>query len=144
MPDQATRVAALQTGELDLLEIVPFDFISALQRNGHITVASQQGIEQMMAIVSMNHLQPPFNNVLMRRAMQAAVGQEDVMAGMGLPANMYVPRCLSIYMCGSPGTTDAGTAVFQSSALNMPDLCSRRPAITVSLLCSCMPPPQQY
>ncbi len=33
MPDQATRVAALQTGELDLLEIVPFDFIDALQRD---------------------------------------------------------------------------------------------------------------
>ncbi len=65
----------------------------------------------MMAIVSINHLQPPFNNVLMRRALQAAVGQEDVMAGMGLPENMYVPRCLSIYMCDSPGTTDAGTAV---------------------------------
>ncbi len=26
-PDQATRVAALQTGEVDLLEVVPFDFI---------------------------------------------------------------------------------------------------------------------
>jgi peptide/nickel transport system substrate-binding protein len=29
MPDQATRVAALQTGALDLLEVVPFDFIDA-------------------------------------------------------------------------------------------------------------------
>jgi peptide/nickel transport system substrate-binding protein len=33
MPDQATRVAALQTGELDLLEVVPFDFIDVLKKD---------------------------------------------------------------------------------------------------------------
>jgi peptide/nickel transport system substrate-binding protein len=32
MPDQAIRVAALQSGELDLLEVVPFDYIPALAR----------------------------------------------------------------------------------------------------------------
>ena len=115
MPDQATRVAALQTGELDLLEIVPFDFVDTLRKDPNITVTSQHGIEQMMAIVSLNDLQPPFNNLAMRRALQAAIGQEDVMAGMGLPKSMYLPRCLSIYMCNSPGTTDAGTEVYQSA-----------------------------
>ncbi|HEY0184569.1 MAG TPA: ABC transporter substrate-binding protein [Rhodopila sp.] len=115
MPDQATRVAALQTGELDLLEVVPFDFIEALRRDPDITVTSQHGIEQMMTVISINHLQPPFNNVLMRRALQAAVGQEEVMAGMGLPKNMYLPKCLSIYMCNAPGSTDAGTDVYRSA-----------------------------
>ena len=117
MPDQATRVAALQTGELDLLEIVPFDFISTLRKDPGITVTSQRGVEQMMAIVSMNHLQPPFNNALMRRALQAAVGQDEVMAGMGLPSTMYLPNCLSIYMCEAPGTTDAGTQVYRSAGI---------------------------
>lgn len=119
MPDQATRVAALQTGELDLLEIVPFDFIDTLRRDRNIVVTSQRGIEQMMAIVSINHLQPPFNNVMMRRALQAAIGQEDVMAGMGLPGNMYLPRCLSIYMCNSPGSTEAGTDVYRSAGTEL-------------------------
>ncbi len=114
-PDQATRVAALQTGELDLLEIVPFDFLEVLQKDPNITVTSQRGIEQMMAIVSINHLQPPFNNVLMRRALQAAVDQDEVMAGEGLPKSMYLPRCLSIYMCDSPGTSDAGTDVYRNA-----------------------------
>jgi len=109
MPDQGTRVAALRTGELDLLEVVPFDSITLLQRDPNVTVTSQHGIEQMMTVVAMNHLQPPFDNPLMRRALQAAIGQEEVMAGMGLPKNMYLPRCLSIYMCESSGTTDAGT-----------------------------------
>jgi peptide/nickel transport system substrate-binding protein len=117
MPDQATRVAALQTGELDLLEIVPFDFIDQLSHDSNIIITSQHGIDQMMTVVSMNHLQPPFNNVLMRRALQAAVGQEDVMAGMGLPKDMYLPRCLSIYMCNSPGTTDAGSELYRSAGI---------------------------
>jgi peptide/nickel transport system substrate-binding protein len=117
MPDQATRVAALQTGELDLLEVVPFDFIDQLSHDRNVVITSQHGIDQMMTVISMNHLQYPFNNVLMRRALQAAVGQEDVMAGMGLPKSMYLPRCLSIYMCNSPGTTNAGTEVYQSAGI---------------------------
>lgn len=117
MADQATRVAALQKGEMDLLEIVPFDFIDALRRDRNVVVTAQHGIDQMMAIVSMNHLQPPFNNVLMRRALQAAVGQEDVVAGTGLPPDMYVPHCFSIYMCNAPGTSDAGTSVYKSAGI---------------------------
>ena len=114
VPDQATRVAALQTGELDLLEIVPFDFIDTLRQNPDITVASQRGVEQMMSIVNINHAQPPFNNVLVRRALQAAIGQPDVMAALGLPADM-TRSCYSIYRCDSPGTTDAGTEVYHGS-----------------------------
>lgn len=117
MPDQATRVAALQTGELDLLEVVPFDFIDALKKDPNVTVTTQQGIQQMMDVISINHLQPPFNNVLMRRALQAAVGQEDVMAAYGLPKTMYQSRCLSIYMCNAPGTTDAGTEAYKSAGI---------------------------
>ncbi|MEA2737626.1 MAG: peptide/nickel transport system substrate-binding protein [Acetobacteraceae bacterium] len=117
MPDQATRVAALQTGELDLLEVVPFDFIDVLRKDPGVTVMLQQGIQQMMDVIGINHLQPPFNNVLMRRALQAAVGQADVMAAYGLPKSMYQTQCLSIYMCDAPGTTDAGTEVYKSAGI---------------------------
>jgi peptide/nickel transport system substrate-binding protein len=115
MPDQATRVAALQTGELDLLEVVPFDFIDVLRRDPSITIPSQHGVQQMMSIISINHVQPPFNNLLVRQALQAAIGQEDIMASLGLPADMYLRQCESIYMCDSPDTTDAGTDVFRST-----------------------------
>ncbi|WP_428533756.1 ABC transporter substrate-binding protein [Rhodopila sp.] len=117
VPDQATRVAALQTGELDLLEIVPFDFIDTLRKDPAITVASQRGVEQMMSIVNINHAKPPFNNVLMRRALQAAIGQPDVLASLGLPADMTRP-CHSIYMCDAPGTTDAGTEVYRGAGID--------------------------
>ena len=115
VPDQATRVAALQTGELDWLEIVPFDFIDELRRDKSVTVASQHGVEQMMAIVSLNHAQPPFNNLLIRQAAQAAIDQNEVMDAFGLPSDMFLKHCYSIYMCDSPGTTDAGSDVFKSA-----------------------------
>lgn len=117
MPDQATRVAALQTGELDLLEVPPFDFIEALRTDPHVTVTSQQGIQQMMDILAINHRQPPFDNVLVRRALQEAVGQADIMSAYGLPGNMVQAPCLSIYMCNAPGTSDAGTEVFKSAGV---------------------------
>jgi peptide/nickel transport system substrate-binding protein len=109
VPDQATRVAALQTGELDLLEIVPFDFIDTLRKDPNITVARQKGGDQIMAILNINHLQPPFDNVLVRRALRAAITQSDVMAGLGLPDDMYQKQCYSIYMCNASGTSNTGT-----------------------------------
>jgi peptide/nickel transport system substrate-binding protein len=117
MPDQATRVAALRTGEVDMLEVVPFDSIAILRRDPNITITSQHGIEQMLTVLALNHLQPPFNNVLMRRALQAAIAQDEVMAGMGLPEDLYLSRCLSIYMCDSPNTTDAGAEVYRSAGI---------------------------
>jgi peptide/nickel transport system substrate-binding protein len=117
VPDQATRVAALQKGELDYLETVPFDFIDTLRQDPNVTIPSQRGVEQIMSIITLNHLQPPFNNLLARRAAQAAINQEDVMGALGLPPGMFMQRCLSIYMCDSPGTTDAGTEVFRSAGI---------------------------
>jgi len=117
IPDQATRVAALETGEIDFLEIIPFDFIARMRRNRDITIASQSGIEQMLSILNINHAQPPFNDIRLRRALQAAIEQADVMAALGLPEDMYLKKCYSIYMCGAPGTTDAGTEVYRSTGI---------------------------
>jgi len=115
VPDQSMRVAALQTGELELLEVVPFDFIGALRADRNITVATQRGVQQMMQILSINHVNPPFNNIAIRRALQAAVNQEEVVTSLGLPPDMYLKNCLSIYMCDAPGTTEAGTEMYRGA-----------------------------
>jgi peptide/nickel transport system substrate-binding protein len=59
-------------------------------------------------------LQPPFNNPKIRQALQAAISQEEVLASLGLPPDMYLKQCESIYMCDAPGSTDAGTEVYKS------------------------------
>ena len=113
--DQATRAAALQSGELDFLEVLPFDFIAAMRRNRNVTVGAPRGIDQFLAVMNVNHAVPPFNNLAMRKALQAAILQPEVMAAMGLPEDMVVPYCGSIYMCNAPGSTTAGTAALQAA-----------------------------
>ena len=90
IPDQATRVAALQANEVDLLEIVPADFIPVLRRDPNVTIGETHGADQIMAIIVLNHMQPPFNNPKIRQAAQAAINQADVMAALGLPEDMYL------------------------------------------------------
>jgi peptide/nickel transport system substrate-binding protein len=113
--DQATRAAALQSGELDFLEIVPFDFIAPMRRNRNITVGQPRGIDQFLAVLNINHAVPPFNNPKVREALQAAILQPEIMAAMGLPDDMVVPYCGSIYMCNAAGSTTAGTAALQAA-----------------------------
>ncbi|WP_052214699.1 ABC transporter substrate-binding protein [Belnapia sp. F-4-1] len=107
--DQATRAAALESGELDFLEILPFDYIARMRRNRNVVVGQPRGIDQFYAVLNVNHAVPPLNDPAIRRALQAAIVQPEVMAAMGLPDDMVVPWCGSIYMCNAAGTTDAGT-----------------------------------
>ena len=115
--DQATRAAALQSGELDFLEIAPLDFVAPLRRNRDIVVGRPQGVDQFLALLNVNHAAPPFDNPKVRQALQAAVQQPDVMAAMGLPEDLVVPQCGSIYMCGAPGSTDAGTEPLRQAGI---------------------------
>ncbi|MDJ0391554.1 ABC transporter substrate-binding protein [Roseomonas sp. E05] len=117
MPDQATRVAALQANEVDLLEIVPADFIPLLRKDGNVTLGETRGGDQIMGILVMNQAQPPFNNRKVRQALQMAVSQPDVMASLGLPEDMYLQDCRSIYMCNAAHASTAGTEIFRHAGL---------------------------
>ncbi len=117
MPDLATRVAALQTGEVDYLELVPIDYIARLRRERAITMVAPPPIAQVMGGVQVNTLQPPFNNKLARQAAQAAVDQEEILAALGLPSDMATPFCGSIFMCGGPYASEAGTRPWREGGL---------------------------
>jgi peptide/nickel transport system substrate-binding protein len=114
VPDQAMRVAALQGNELDMLEVVVFDFIDSLRHDPNIVIPEQRGVQQMMQILSINHLTPPFNNIAIRRALQMAIVQSDVVESLGLPPDMFLKQCESIYMCNAPGSSDAGTDIYKN------------------------------
>lgn len=115
--DVATRILSLQSGAVDLLEYLPFDYIVPLRQDPQIVVAPLVGVEQMLQALSLNHAQPPFNNLLARRAVQAGLDQAEVMASLGLPEDMYLKKCLSIYLCDVPGTSDAGAEYYKDVGL---------------------------
>ena len=108
LPDSTTRVAALQTGEIDYLERLPLDFVEPLRRDRNLVVTPGMGPAQIFGALTINHTQPPFNDIRFRRALQAAIVQPEIMAGLGLPAGMFQAQCDTIYMCGGPFATEAG------------------------------------
>ena len=113
--DQSTRSNALEAGELDWLEIAPMDHVASMRANSAITVGKPRGVDQFLAVLNVNHATPPFNNIKVRKALQAAIVQPEIVTAVGLPDDLVTPFCGSIYMCNAPGSTDAGTDVLKSA-----------------------------
>jgi peptide/nickel transport system substrate-binding protein len=106
LPDANSAIAALKRGEVDLIEQVPPDYIAPLRTDPNIKVGSAGAWQ---AVVVLNHLHHPFNNPKVRQALNEAVSQERIVAGMGYPLDMRVNYCPSFFICGGANETAAGT-----------------------------------
>jgi peptide/nickel transport system substrate-binding protein len=78
IPDGATAAAALQNGEVDWLESPLSDLIPMMRKNSNIAVDIADPLGNIGAL-RINHLQPPFNDVRARRAVQMVLNQADYM-----------------------------------------------------------------
>jgi peptide/nickel transport system substrate-binding protein len=78
IPDPATAAAALQSGEVDWLEVVLPDLLPVLRKNRNVVTAINDPVGNV-GMLGMNHLHPPFNDVRARRAILMALSQEDYM-----------------------------------------------------------------
>jgi peptide/nickel transport system substrate-binding protein len=93
IPDPATAAAALQRGEVDWVQRPLTDLLPTLRRASgvEVTAPDPYGLLLMLAL---NHTQPPFDNLALRRAllpavdqvafMQAAVGDDPALARTGV------------------------------------------------------------
>jgi peptide/nickel transport system substrate-binding protein len=100
IPDAATASAALQNGEVDWYEQAQSDLVPLLKRNADIVIAPSNP-QGYIGGMRFNHLHPPFNDVRLRRAVLAAVNQEDYMrAIMGADRSAW-RVCRSQYPCGT-------------------------------------------
>lgn len=107
IPDPQTAVNALQSGEIDFMEIAPFDMLPILSADKSLVVKII-GKLGFQTIGRMNFLYPPFDNVKIRRAALLALNQKDVLdALVGNPD--YYQICGAIYGCGTPLATDTGS-----------------------------------
>ncbi len=107
MPDPATKVAALQAGEVDFVQNVPFDFMPILKKARNITLDPGKGLGSYMVAARPNHAQPPFNNLKIRQALQVLVDQNATLAALGAAPEL-VTECQSMFMCNAPYTSTAG------------------------------------
>jgi peptide/nickel transport system substrate-binding protein len=107
MPDPQTAVNALQSGEIDFVENVPFDLVPTLTANRDLKVETLDKLG-FQTIGRMNFLYPPFDNVKVRRAALMALNQKDVLdALVGNPG--YYQLCGAIFGCNTPLATDVGS-----------------------------------
>ena len=93
--DAGTKAAALQAGEQDWWENPTHDLLPLLRKDTNIRIAinNPTGAVNMMRP---NHLQPPFNNPAIRRALFYAIDQTSFMqAIVGNDPSMYPRRTAS-------------------------------------------------
>ncbi|WP_036029747.1 ABC transporter substrate-binding protein [Bradyrhizobium yuanmingense] len=107
MPDSQTAVNALQSGDIDFMENLPFDMLPVLEGNKELTieVLNKFGFQ---TLGRMNFLHPPFDNVKVRRAALLALNQKDVLDALVGNAK-YQKICGAFFICDTPLATDAGS-----------------------------------
>src|ERR1700745_2382854 len=107
MPDAQTAVNALQSGDIDFMEVPPFDLLSVLEANPDLKVETLNKFG-FQTLGRMNFLLPPFDNVKVRRAALLAINQKDVLdALVGNPD--YYKICGAFFVCGTPLATEEGS-----------------------------------
>lgn len=107
MPDAATAVAALQTGEVDWWDQILPDLEPLMASSSDIKMEVQDPYG-FIAVGRFNHAHAPFNNVKLRQIVQKAVNQADYMnAVTGANAESW-RRCLAEFPCGMPGVKELG------------------------------------
>ena len=113
IPDPATASAALQSGEQDWWDYASADLLPLLRKARGVKVSVQDPSGQI-AIMRMNHLQPPFNNPAIRRAILGAVDQSDVMqAVVGTDHSLWKDG-VGVFCPDTPFASSVGMEVLTS------------------------------
>jgi peptide/nickel transport system substrate-binding protein len=108
MPDAQTQVAALQNGEIDMIEAPSHDLLPLLTKDKNIKVVNYNpaGLQYTFRF---NELFKPFDNPKIRHAAFVAFGQEDFLkATIGDPK--YYKLCKAPFPCGTPLASDEAMA----------------------------------
>jgi peptide/nickel transport system substrate-binding protein len=107
MADAQTAVNALQSGDIDFMEIPPFDLLPVLAADKDLKIETLNRLGYQ-TIGRMNFLYPPFDNVKVRRAALMALNQKDVLdALVGDPK--YYKICGAVFVCDTPLATEVGS-----------------------------------
>lgn len=112
IPDSATAAAALQSGEVDWWEQVQADLVPLLKRDTSLVIglANPTGY---VGVMRFNHLNPPFNDVRVRRAVLTALKQDDYMRAVTGNDPTAYRQCRALFPCGTPFGTEIGVSVMK-------------------------------
>jgi peptide/nickel transport system substrate-binding protein len=107
MADAQTALNALAAGDIDYIEIAPWDMLPVLEKDPRLVVraVNELGFQTMGR---MNFLFPPFDNAKVRRAAMLALRQKDILdALVGNPK--YYKLCGAVFGYDTPFASDVGS-----------------------------------
>ncbi|MBV9560389.1 MAG: ABC transporter substrate-binding protein [Bradyrhizobium sp.] len=81
MPEATTRIAALQNGEVQLISAVPPELAGQIRQRGDLAI--REYFPQLGSYIIVNSQKGPTANVLIRQAIAAAIGVDDIIEGVG-------------------------------------------------------------
>ena len=110
IPDSSTQANALMQGEIDYLQYLPFDWIGKVEKQSSLKVLGLGGLQAFGGNYRMNQASGAFADAAVRRVLWKLVDQEAVLAAIGVPKEFATPVCKSFWLCGTPLSTDAGSA----------------------------------
>lgn len=104
--DPQTAFNALRAGEIDLLERVSADLLPTAEKTRDVTLWAESATTQYL--LRLNWLHAPFNDRKIRAAAAMALNQEDFLEALNGNPRFY-RTCKSVFPCGTPHASDAGT-----------------------------------
>jgi peptide/nickel transport system substrate-binding protein len=105
--DHATSAAALQTGEQDWWDLADPDLLTLLRRQRKIRLTNREPLGHV-GYLRLNHLQRPFDNAAIRRALISAVSQEDFAIAIVGPDPSLWRTGIGFFPPDSPMASSAG------------------------------------
>jgi peptide/nickel transport system substrate-binding protein len=104
-PDEASILAALQAGEVDLTLYAPFDSVPRIQKDTSGSLKIAVGAPLVVLMLGINTSVKPLDNVKVRQAINYAVDRDAIiqagLAGMGqAPASILAPNDLGFDPAG--------------------------------------------
>ncbi|PVA09162.1 ABC transporter substrate-binding protein [Pelagivirga sediminicola] len=114
MPDAVTAVNALGAGEIDYIEMSQMDLIPLMESNPDVVVETRDKLGYV-TIGRPNHMQPPFDNKLVRQAAMAALDQKSVLETMQ-GSEEYYNVCGAIFGCSTPLGDEADSELLTGGA----------------------------
>ncbi len=110
IPDSSTAAAAMQNDEADWWQTPTPDLLALLRKARGVSVDRLDTVGAV-AVMRFNMLQPPFDNVKLRRAILPAINQADFMAAaMGSETDLFSLN-VGVFTPGSPLANTAGLDV---------------------------------
>ena len=104
MPEPATAIGALRSGEVDWIEAPPPDLLPPLRNDPNVVVRTND-TTGVVPILRFNMLHPPFDNRAIRRAVLSATSERDFMTAFSDDSTNW----RTDFGCFCPGTPMATT-----------------------------------